>query len=63
MEHKRGFQVDVRSFLCEHCRTLKVPDVCPSSLLEKAGDSLDLSMMAGEWLSCYEDKVRGIFQD
>ena len=42
---------------CEYRRTLKVPDVCPSSLLEKAGDTLNFSMTAGEWLNCYEDQV------
>ena len=44
--------------LVECRRTINVPDVCPSSLLAKAGDGLDFSMTAGEWLACYQDQVR-----
>lgn len=38
-------------------RTINVPDVCSSSLLAKAGDGLDFSMAAGEWMACYQDQV------
>lgn len=38
-------------------RTLRVPDVCASEMLDMAGGAVDFSMSAGEWLDAYSDQV------